>query len=302
MNHRFTLPPHSTEQPRSTRHRVARATAALAVAALALAGCSSATPDANAGQTAASPYAHVHGISVDPGTKTILIATHDGLYDATATTPRKLSETIDLMGFTTAGNVLYASGHPGAGSSLPEPVGLIKSTDNGKSWEMLSRAGESDFHALTATDTGLVGFEGKLMTTTDGKAWSETARQFQPAVLAGTPTSSVVLGTTQAGLMRSTDSGKSWSPVANAPVIQFVSFAGAGGKAATTVAGISPSGTVYLSADAGLSWRETGSIDGGVETITALEASPGEASIWAATTAGVVVSTNSGATWAPAAR
>jgi hypothetical protein len=33
-------------------------------------------------------------------------------------------------------------------------VGLIKSTNTGKGSEILSRAGESDFHAVTAADTG----------------------------------------------------------------------------------------------------------------------------------------------------
>ncbi|WP_104091731.1 F510_1955 family glycosylhydrolase [Arthrobacter sp. GMC3] len=279
--------------------------AALAATALALSGCASPAPESastSSGATAESPYSHVHGISVDPGTKTILIATHDGLYDVTAQTPVKLSETIDLMGFSTKGSVLYGSGHPGKGSTLPEPVGLIKSVDNGKSWEQLSRQGESDFHALTTTASGLVGFEGKLLTTSDGVTWQEVGTQFQPAVLAGTPTSDVVLATTQQGLLRSTDSGKSWSPVPQAPLMQFISFAGAGENMATTMAGIAPDGAVYVSADAGLSWAKTGAISGEVETITALETSPGKPTIWVATTAGVVVSTDSGATFTPASR
>lgn len=282
------------------------AAVALAATALALSGCSAPAPhpdSSSQGAAAESPYSHVHGISVDPATKTILIATHDGLYDATATTPVKLSETIDLMGFATAtGSVLYASGHPGKGSTLPEPVGLIKSIDNGKSWEQLSRQGESDFHALTATASGLVGFEGKLLITADGVTWMKASTQFQPAVLAGNPTSDVVLATTQQGLLRSTDSGTSWAPVPAAPLMQFISFAGAGGQVAAIMAGIAPDGTVYVSVDAGLSWAKTGSIIGEVETITALETSPGKPTIWAATTSGVMVSTDSGATFAPASR
>ncbi len=50
----------------------------------------------------------------------------------------------------------YASGHPGPGVELPAPVGLIESRDGGATWDPLSRQGESDFHALTASDAGVV--------------------------------------------------------------------------------------------------------------------------------------------------
>lgn len=280
----------------------ARIAFALAAGTLALSGCSATSGTPAEVQQSESPFSHVHGISVEPSSKTILLATHDGLYDATTKTPVKLSETIDLMGFTRGnGNDIYASGHPGKGSKMPEPVGLIKSVDNGKSWEMLSRAGKSDFHALTVTKSGLVGFEGKLLTTLDGVTWLESAQQFQPAVLAGTPTSDVVLATTQQGLLRSTDAGTSWSPVPAAPLMQFISFAENGGKLATTMAGISPDGTSYTSADAGLTWAKAGTITAQVEAITALDTAPGKPNIWAATKEGVFVSTDAGATFTPAA-
>lgn len=67
---------------------------------------------------------HVHGISVDPESSRILLATHDGLDDATDDPAVKISDsTIDLMGFTATAepNVFYASGNPGPGSSLPNP-------------------------------------------------------------------------------------------------------------------------------------------------------------------------------------
>lgn len=55
------------------------------------------------------------------------------------------------MGFSVAGpDHFYASGHPGQGIDLPNPVGLIESRDGGMTWAPLSRQGDSDFYALTA--------------------------------------------------------------------------------------------------------------------------------------------------------
>jgi photosystem II stability/assembly factor-like uncharacterized protein len=126
------------------------------------------------------------------------------------------------MGFTAGAKqgVLFASGHPWPGSDLPNPLGLIKSTDGGKSWEPLSRQGESDFHALTAAKSGLVAFDGTLRTSPDGKTWSAPSAGFAPAALAADPTSDTVLATTQDGLQRSTDGGRTWALVPAAPIIQ----------------------------------------------------------------------------------
>ncbi len=47
---------------------------------------------------------------------------------------------IDLMGFTVAGPGRYlASGHPGLHVDLPQPVGLIETTDGGVTWTPVSR-------------------------------------------------------------------------------------------------------------------------------------------------------------------
>ncbi|MCU6482191.1 F510_1955 family glycosylhydrolase [Arthrobacter sp. A2-55] len=293
-------------QPRTPLFRARRSLAAVVVALpLVLAGCSTAAVPA--GPAAAPPSApavgHVHGIFVDPATAKIFLATHDGLYDATTKTPAKVSDTIDLMGFTPAATpkVFYASGHPGAGSSLPNPVGLIRSTDAGKTWQEVSRGRQSDFHALTTTGGGLVAFDGQLRTSSDGITWQTSTAAFAPAVLAGSPASTVVLATTQDGVQRSTDGGKNWKPVPGSPIIQFAAFATSAEKAPTEAVGVAPDGTVHVSTDAGLTWRASGKVTGQVEAVTAQEGGAGTPRIWAATTSGVQVSTDGGATFAPAA-
>ena len=76
------------------------------------------------------PSPHVHGVAINPGDDLVYLATHDGLFRYDDTGPTRIGPVIDLMGFTVAGpNHFYASGHPGEGSDLPNPVGLITSTD-----------------------------------------------------------------------------------------------------------------------------------------------------------------------------
>ncbi len=104
-------------------------------------------------------------MSVNDDTSQILLATHDGLFDVTKQPASKIGGTNDLMGFTAGKDgIFYASGHPpGPGSDLPNPpLGLIKSTDGGQTWEKLSRQGESDFHALTTSKSGIIAFDGQL--------------------------------------------------------------------------------------------------------------------------------------------
>ncbi|WP_350004419.1 F510_1955 family glycosylhydrolase [Pseudarthrobacter sp. WHRI 8279] len=276
---------------------------AAAAALLALAGCApAATPAPGTASTASAgdtlPGSHVHGIAVSGETSQVLLATHEGLFDATTSPATKIGGTNDLMGFTPGptDGVFYASGHPGPGSDLPNPLGLLRSSDGGKTWEQLSRQGESDFHALTATQAGIVAFDGVLRTSPDGKAWNTVAADFAPAALAGHPHSTTVLATTQDGIQRSTDAGSTWKPLDDGPVIQFAAFA----HPAEAV-GVEPDGTVHYSADAGETWTEKGRIDAEVMAIAALKGEDGRPWIWAATADGVIVSTDGGTNFRPSA-
>ncbi|MEV8085525.1 F510_1955 family glycosylhydrolase [Pseudarthrobacter oxydans] len=285
-----------------TRGRPAAGLTAAAALLLTLSACTpgSDAPDAGtAPSTAAAglPSSHVHGLSVNRETDQVLLATHEGLFDVTKSPGTQIGDTNDLMGFTAAADqgVFYASGHPGPGSDLPNPLGLIRSLDGGKTWEQLSRQSESDFHALAATKSGIIAYDGTLQISPDGKTWSAASADFVPAALASTPETDTVLATTRDGLQRSTDGGKTWELNTTAPIIQFVAFA-----SGTTVLGVEPDGSVHYSTDAGSTWSRTGQIEGQVQAITAVEGAEGQPWIWAATTEGLVVSTDGGATFRPA--
>jgi len=118
---------------------------------------------------------HFHQIKVYESK--ILLGTHEGLYELTGLNKMKKigNEDFDVMGLAVLGNKIFASGHPNQGSKLPAPVGLVASTDNGKSWKQISLAGKVDFHLLEASRSELYGSDsqsGKLMYSADsGKTW-----------------------------------------------------------------------------------------------------------------------------------
>jgi hypothetical protein len=132
-----------------------------AVAALVLlAGCTSPTTPAPASPSLEG-LGHLHGI-VDAGDGTVLLGTHTGLYtlteDGTVTGPVG-GHDFDAMGLTSAGDMLYASGHPGPTTSpeLGAPnLGVLRSTDAGQSWEPVAFTGQEDFHVLTASGAGAI--------------------------------------------------------------------------------------------------------------------------------------------------
>lgn len=277
--------------------RTAGSAAAAVVLALSLAACSPAATPESAPTTAAEsalPSAHVHGLSVDADGK-VLLATHEGLFDVTADPAVKVGPTIDLMGFTAAKDpgTFYASGHPGQGSTLANPVGLIRSTDGGATWEEVSRQGESDFHTLTTTKSGIVAFDGTLRTSPDGLTWDTVAAGFAPAALAGHPESDTVLATTEAGIQRSTDGGRTWALQDGGPVVQFAAFA-----SALDAVGVEPNGAVHVSSDGGATWARKGKLEGRTMAVSAT-GSGADLGVWAATSAGIFVSDDGGASFRP---
>lgn len=251
------------------------------------------TEPAQGANGAENPFGHIHGLGVDPGTDDLMVATHYGLFDFGGEEPEQVSPTKDFMGFAVAGpGHYYASGHPGQDSDLPNPLGLIESTDGGETWQEVSRQGESDFHAMAVSSEGVIGFDGALRFTPDGEEWSEVDAELQLAHLGASPEGPVVLATTEEGVQRSTDGGLTWELPEEGPMLLMTAFVD------TEIAvGVAPEGTVHLSRDAGSSWEETGGMTGQPVAIAASTDEDEDLQIWVATQEGIEFSEDGGETF-----
>ena len=198
---------------------------------------------------------HVHALVRDPKTGRLLAATHAGLYqigpNGAATRVGEGSD--DLMSLSVDGSGdLYASGHPGGGSAAANPLGLIRSSDGGRTWAAVSRAGESDFHALAVHGSTIVGLADTTLTTSKdaGRTWQVGA---QAEAVTLTLDSSTLWVTGPSGLQRSSDDGANLQPVADAPQLQL------GSAVDDTVWGVGGDGTVWRRDQRGL-WARLASV------------------------------------------
>ena len=252
-------------------------------------------PPADAGGGAPVEMEHIHGIGVDPGDGAVYAGTHYGLFriaDGSAT--RVADRVRDYMGFTVAGpGHFLASGHPGEGQDGPSSVGLIESTDGGKTWATLSLSGEADFHALEYRHDrvyGLNSMTGQLLTSTDKQSWAELSSAEIADFAVSPEDPDVLVATTQQGLVRSTDAGATFEVLESAPVLVFVSWADDG-----SLAGVTPDGVVHTAEDVAGEWTEQAALGGQPEALTIGSVTE----IYAAANGTVVASADGGATFSP---
>lgn len=261
------------------------AAAACMLAGLGLAGCATGTDAANppptttatgsaatlgtpaAAVSADVAWGHVHNLTLD-GDR-LLLGTHEGLWEQRpGQQVRLLSHPpFDVMGFALAEDRALASGHPGEGQDLPGDLGLLKSTDDGRTWESVSLLGEVDFHRLrTSGDVvlGLSAHDGALLRSTDGGAtWTElgTLPLVDLAVDPNDPHR--VVATTQSGPVASSDGGATFAPLDQAPLLALLAWTDG------TLYGVAPDGAVHASTDGGITWKPRGTAGGQPAAIAA---------------------------------
>ncbi|WP_426367516.1 F510_1955 family glycosylhydrolase [Streptomyces sp. E-08] len=247
--------------------------AALTAAALALTltACSSDDPaadDAGPG----SALSHIHGLGLRGGT--LYVATHQGIHtpDADGRPVLVGDHRDDFMGFTiTAEGVFLASGHPAPGSDGPADLGLVASADFGRTWREKSLGGKVDFHALdTARDSTVYGYDstaGLLRVSADGVTWDDRAALRALDIAVSSAAADTVLATTETGVVRSTDGGRSFAP-ASGRVLAYVSWA-----APDALYGVDPEGVLYRGTDGGTAWTRVATVPGGApQAFTAVDA------------------------------
>ncbi|WP_079507242.1 F510_1955 family glycosylhydrolase [Mesobacillus jeotgali] len=114
---------------------------------------------------------HVHGLGYPGNDKGLYIATHNGLkMFINGEWLETAGQNHDYMGFQATADGFYASGHPEKGSDLKNPLGIVKSTDKGKTLEKIAFYGESDFHFLS------VGYKEKVVYLINEEPNSELER------------------------------------------------------------------------------------------------------------------------------
>lgn len=247
--------------------RLTITTLTAAAAALLLAGCTSPTTPAPA-SPALEDLGHVHGI-VDAGDGTVLLGTHTGLYtlteDGTVAGPVG-GHDFDAMGLTRAGDVFYASGHPGP-TTPPElgapNLGVLRSTDAGQSWEPVAFTGQEDFHVLTASGAGAIYGIGSssstVRTSPDGGAtWIDGAEL--PAADLAVAADATLYAATQQGVQESRDAGATFTAVPDAPLLYLLEADPGGG-----VVGVDTEGSLWRLV--GDRWTRLGTVTGTVQAL-----------------------------------
>ncbi|NDI35239.1 F510_1955 family glycosylhydrolase [Chengkuizengella sediminis] len=92
-------------------------------------------------------FGHVHGMGYNSGGNHLLLASHTGLKVYEEGNWREGDgANHDYMGFAMTNDGFYASGHPALGSALKNPLGIVKSRDEGESVDQLTLYGKVDFH------------------------------------------------------------------------------------------------------------------------------------------------------------
>ena len=216
--------------------------------------------------------AHVHGLGVNPADGSLYVATHTGTFRIPdeGQAERVGSSYQDTMGFTVAGpDRFLGSGHPdvaGIQQGQPSRLGLIESTDAGKTWEPLSLSGDADFHGLAFTHDRVYGWDattGRFMVSDDGTAWDtrSAVRLFGFAVDPADPDH--VVGASQNGLLDSADGGRSWQSV-ESPGLVALSWDSQMG-----LWGVEPNGTVHRRDQEDSTWERQGRLPGQPEALLA---------------------------------
>lgn len=192
------------------------------------------------GTSGSVQFRDIHGLGYSSDGRQLIVPAHDGLrifVDRQWQIPNAPAN--DYMGYSPTDNGFYSSGHPGPGSRLINPLGLVTSTDSGQTINTLAFAGETDFHIMG------VGYEshavyvlnsapnsrlstGLYYTLDDGQTWEQSLMQGisgRPFQIAVHPTqTSVIALATEGGVFLSNDSGNTFTQVSQDAPVTSASF------------------------------------------------------------------------------
>jgi photosystem II stability/assembly factor-like uncharacterized protein len=241
------------------------------------AGCGSDGESPDSATNATGSGTDVLSIAIDPADGTLLAGGGPAFYRVkpggktpetaagNISTPKgRGTLTKDVVARFTADGTIIASGHSGE-AALPAVLGLVKSTDEGETWEPVSGLGEADYHEIEIDGNRILALRyeepGRIPLSTDGGRTWETreapsvAAPIDIAVNPGNRDQWAV--STDQGTFISANGGKSWRQwdTTFGPRIAWVK------PDALYLAG--KDGKVKVSPDAGKTWKEVGTIGAG---------------------------------------
>ena len=189
---------------------------------------------------------HIHGLGFSADGRQLFVPAHDGLRVFTDGTWQIPDVPVhDYMGYAQTDDGFYSSGHPGPSAELANPLGLVRSTDGGKTLATLGFAGESDFHLLGAGYQNHAIYVLNPMANSrlpvglhysldDGKNWKQSTMQGvtgQPIQIAVHPTqANMVALATEGGLWLSSDHGNTFERIGPAGPVTAATFSPDGAR------------------------------------------------------------------------
>jgi hypothetical protein len=238
---------------------------------------------------------HTHGLGVDPADGVLYAATHFGLLrleDGRMT--RVANRYQDTMGFEVVGPGRFlGSGHPDFREDNPPLLGLIESTDGGQSWTPLSLRGKADFHAIESAHDSIYAYDSTsetFMVSDDGETWDRRSQLVILDFAVSPEDPELVIAATERGPVRSTDGGRTWSPMAGAPAVAVLSWD-------DELVAVSQDGGVHASGDQGRTWSARGRVGGDPEAMTVAAADGGRLMFVAVAERGILESRDGGQTF-----
>lgn len=272
------------------------------VLSIGLAGCSR--------EEKPESLAHIHGLSYSNDGKEVWIPAHYGIIVyREGNWSYAPGDNHDYMGFSMADDGFYSSGHPAPQSDLPNPLGIVKSNDNGKTIETLALGGVEDFHGLAvgyrthslfvfnSKPNNLMSAPGFYSSTDEGKTWNSAAMKGvsgQPTVMAVHPEepNTVSIGTNE-GVFVSQDLGNNFEKLTLEGDVSALSYDVEGSLIVGTVDG-------KLQKQTGEQWTEIAIPEKSEDDIvTNIVQSPTNANEWVAATGqlNLWTSNDEGVTW-----
>ncbi|WP_458411914.1 F510_1955 family glycosylhydrolase [Schinkia sp. CFF1] len=259
-----------------------KALAAILLSTLVISACSS-NEDATSGPKqlkAGDSIDHLHGLTYS-NNGTLYIGTHEGMIsskDQGKTWDAVSSYDFDFMGFHTLSNGdMITSGHPGPKTDLPNPLGVMKSTDHGEKWDSVSLLGKIDFHIMTSdydnpniiyglNQMGEGEYGAGIYKSTDGgKNWDKIEPKGLPedlhkvyTLVALPDKENTLLAGTENGVLHSDDGGKTWTMHDSERLITAFSVIPNETKDLISYSITKDDAAIMISKDDGMTWEKLG--------------------------------------------